>query len=292
LSLSHFTENDRKGISFFFATTLVYLFLNSLGYDFTIRANADDDMQKLLLNPNTYGLCTTFCYMIWCSTTEIDSWKCKLLDIVFIAISLIALNNYMCRTSAVALLFFLLVRFLLLKWVSYRWLFAGCVFLVIIGVLIPSAYIWLKEVVGQMEIGGKGLYSGREVIWMNMFDAFAENPMAWLMGLGSESGVDVENGVAIGMHNAFWTLIVNFGAPYFCLYMYWVLRFIKKACTEDLDYMGKKMVLCVVTGAFVIGYAEGYLVADGYMFLWILPLAMAIDRGRQHIVRDEGLIGV
>ncbi len=244
----NFSLNQKKVIWVASFSIIVYEFYYSLRYaDNYIYYNNVD------INPNTIGMIIMYAMMFFLS---IKPFSGKLYYIVLPIISMIGfLAMYNCRSRAttMATIIFLLLRVIRVKKLG-KFLLGIAVFLTIIGTLFPYVYLKLYQNGVALEFFGKSLYTGREQIWLNMFDKLSENFGGYFIGLGSKA--TIWEGKELNIHNNFFNIIVNFGLFGYALYFYFLFTFIKKACKCSYNNENRAFLIMFITSVLLLGFTE------------------------------------
>ena len=203
-----------------------------------------------LLNPNTYCVFMLYAFFIYMCLSEKPfapaNW-------IVIALTVFATFNYRSRAMAVAVIFFCLMQLLGKKWRTRRRMFILSFVLVLIGLAIPFVYLFLYEQNVTATIMGKSLFTGRELLWSNMMQAFEGNPVKQLFGLGSNVNLGKET---LNIHNNMFVVIVNFGLIGFSLYIVALFHYIKKACANVSNPVCYKWFTMFVCSMLILGMSE------------------------------------
>lgn len=162
---------------------LLFSFEITEAYDFlfiTYRGNA--------VNTNTYGiLWLALCYNLILLIDLYSESKWKILCfLVVIGWSGKFIWESKCRTAIMALAFFCML-FIVKKWNCKKIL----LMLVLIGLVFPSIYILMYEFLGDVEILGKSLFSGRQIVWLSTWEYIRNTP---ILGSGTANMINMGNG--------------------------------------------------------------------------------------------------
>lgn len=243
IRFNHNTCNLIKNLSLI---VLAYVFIRSFSYASDWNYHRFND-----INPNTMSMYLLFAYMYFTSFMDENTKHKRLKLLSLTAISLWSLYNYESRASMVVLaLYFITVLFI--KKISLKSIYIFAVIFILLGILFPVIYLQLYRKGVTLEIFGKSLYTGREIIWSNMFDAFNENRLAWLVGLGSR--VTFWNDKELNVHNNAFAIIVDFGLIGFLIFYIFILKKLKAIKSDSVRI--KKLLLAFVFFAFLLGLTE------------------------------------
>lgn len=130
------------------------------------------------------------------------------------------------RGALLALIGFLVIRYCISsKILTNRWIYSILIYCLSFGSLVfVGVYTWLwKNNINNMMIGGKSLFTGREMIWYEIFEKFKKLPFS---GIGSN--ITLESYTSLNVHNAIYMLLVIYGIWVFSIVMYLLLRNIFK----------------------------------------------------------------
>lgn len=158
------------------------------------------------INSNTYGILLLLLYLnIMCL---IDSFTLKvrkkiILLVVLTIVAIYYIGQSGCRSAIIAVLTFFVLN--IYKQYKYK---KFLLFFVIMGLTLPVIYISMYEILGNVEFLGKNLFSGRQMLWRNTWNAIKE---ALFLGSGTTEKIQIGNGLATdSTHNvylAFWKTI-------------------------------------------------------------------------------------
>lgn len=207
-SVINFSKKDMKYLFFIFLFMSIYIFIKSFGY-FEIFISD----KYGYINTNTMGMVAFFSLIynmifykyLYKKYTHIFYF----LQIVMCFISLV---NYECRGSLISMIFFVACFLFVKKNIWYKKKFVLLFFIIIvsIGTIFPFIYsnMYLNHVYFEIPFLHKGLYTGREVIWINTISIFKNSSVKWLTGIGSNAIVWTND---MNLHNNYFAVITNFG---------------------------------------------------------------------------------
>lgn len=255
LMLYNYTKLDiesstHKLLKSFFILLIIYLFAISFMYakDFYYyRYNA--------INQNTMGMFVIYSFMAWYALTNINTFRKKIGTLAILLIALLALFNYSSRGSTIALLFYVVLNVVFRKGVSRKAIMTVTIFIIICGMAFPFVYLILYRSNINFLLFGKSLYTGREAIWNNMFNALNQGAANWLFGLGSKA--TLWTGHSLNVHNDFFAILVNFGAIGLVLYYGFLITFISRiASVANQNLYAKKLLFMYLASVLMLGCFE------------------------------------
>ena len=202
------------------------------------------------LNPNTYCVFMLYAYIIYMCLSD------KLFtpgNLLLTAVTIFATFNYRSRAMAVAVIVFCIMQLLGPKWRTKGKMLTLSLILVVVGLAIPFVYLFLYEQDVSATIMGKSLFTGRELLWQNMLDAFEGDFVKQMFGLGSNVDLGKET---LNIHNNMFVVIVNFGFIGFVLYIAALIHYILKACKNVDNPVCYKWFSMFVCTMLILGMSE------------------------------------
>lgn len=206
-----------------------------------------------LINPNTVGILlfsTSVVIGYYFSTIKKGRW---LLTAALYILTFVAIIFTQCRSAILALVIFLLLNYV--------------PFLKVIVLRIKTLVMYLTTIAGivfarlyaNRSFGGadfislasysseKGLYSGRDKLWDEMFRQLDMDGVNYLTGLGTRYGISNEE-IINSFHNWYFGIMYSFGIPvcvlYFCIFI--------KAVDKIVNYA----FLCGIIALMAMGFFE------------------------------------
>lgn len=215
-------------------------------------------------NPNGYASICLINAIIACSLiSRLSNTKLKIsLNFIYAVIMLIVIYNTKARTSFIALILYYLICLVFAKKRSFKrpeWLVIG---FLVCCMIVTIAYTIIYHFVGdEFLIFGKKLYSGRQLIWTEIFKMLETD---WLFGFSNSIKL-VE---WYNTHNAYLAIWGNLGILTFVAFLIYLFYSQKtsygKNCYDRYMYFGIFAVLFLST-------FEVFLLDGNYYFL-VLPL--------------------
>lgn len=217
--------------------TNIYWVFNSNGYydAFFINHWTGDGS---LTNSNTVGKYICYTAMIIIALFPENRIKYKFFKVTIFVLSLYGIYNCRARISLMVLVLFVLI-YILRKKIFKSNIFSRNYILIIIIILLfdtlfPFLYLKLYNIgfgtdIQTFGLSSKGLFSGREEIWINAVNGFDSIPK-WFIGVGSN--VNYWEGHVLNLHNISMNLLVTTGILGLLFYFGILIFVIKKNCTN------------------------------------------------------------
>lgn len=251
LSKTNVSLSHEKVLSKFCFIMLIFFSLRSIPF----RINFDASSEKSLINTNVYGMFTLYAFFIWNLYSKSVGYKKKSLYVCAFLLSVIAMLNFRSRGTLIALLAYVILTFLPIKLYTHQNILATFCLFLLIGIMFPIVYTLLyKYWSPNLRIMGKAIFTGREAIWINMFNAFGESPSGIIFGVGSK--VELWEGNNLNVHNNFWNIIVNFGVVGFALYYGCIISIINKIAHKVSCPKVKNGLCMFVCASMILGITE------------------------------------
>lgn len=216
-------------------TILLFSFQITKAYNFLFITYKGNEV-----NSNTYGiLWLALCYnlVLLIDALGESKWKIVLFAVV-IGWSGKFIWESKCRTAIMALVFFC-VCFLSKKW-NYRKIL---LMIVIAGIVFPGIYILMYESLGNVEVLGKSLFSGRQIVWLSTWEYIKSMP---ILGSGTENMISMGNGAFTdSAHNTYLGIWKTLGLVPLITFIFYLFQI------KDYTEIGKKAFLsCVLICIF------------------------------------------
>lgn len=214
------------------------------------------------INPNTIAIVIAIaCLFI---ALHIDnSSKPKSLKIIVYILSVLALCRTRSRTSLVAFLAILMMEFFLKKQIKKSKKLAILVMIAIValGIIFPFVYVILfnKGILAYETLFfGKRIYTGRQYIWLNLWNYVQTNKNAYIWGVGYNT--ELYSRGTFNLHNAYLMIFAQYGIPLLILYLIYLFCVVSKMFGKfgrisDLQFKCYQIILF----ALIVGYGETVL---------------------------------
>lgn len=125
-----------------------------------------------------------------------------------------------------------------------------------VGIAVPFLYVMLFQanVANSAVFLGKNVFTGRELIWINVFNYYLRNPIAYLIGTGYNDTFYIKG--SFNLHNAYLMLAAQYGLIITIWYFSCVLRVLWKSYdTEEPGPLKMKMIF-IVFATMLMGITE------------------------------------
>lgn len=170
------------------------------------------DIFKNRFNSNMFAMFTVVAYFHWaCLIFECKAGRWKKL-VLFSMVSIVAVYYILVsksRTSILSVLVFLGLTLFKKSGFSKKWFRRLTVGTLLMCCLFPLLYISLAERYTGVVFGGKGVFSGRQIIWKSAFEIIKNYP---IFGNGNEIMLrDVGNHLTVSAHNMMIGIMKMFG---------------------------------------------------------------------------------
>ncbi len=251
------TDTDENIIKVLSVFVICFLFIRSFSYD-----ESWWNYRDTIVNPNTMAQFSVFAYIYFIVFYNNKTQKMNILSFALLIITGISCINYSARGSLIALIAFAL-GIIFMKKITKKKILIYFMVLVILSTAFPFIYIALYGNNVSTTFLGKDFFTGREIIWGNLLEKFSEQPLNWILGLGSHTDIGMD---VLNVHNTPFSIIVNFGIVGFILYYGFILRLFLNIKTYDT--ITKKMILGFISTTVVLGFSE-------VTTMWPVSLAMA-----------------
>lgn len=220
----------------------VMLFVYSFYY---VKNKSDILLEDGALNPNTYAQFLAFAFIMACCLINFNIKKQLLYKIILFIVSCIifvGVVNYKARTSMGALFVFVILNLLPKKFLTKKTLSIIAILLFLFQLVFPFIYLFIFNSGIEFTFFGKNFFTGREILWTNMFKYFQEEPVRIIFGLGSK--VSLSSKFMLGPNNNVWAVIANFGLLGFLGYLLFFI-FILKNLKFNTDTQQKFFIMYI-----------------------------------------------
>lgn len=213
-----------------------------------------------VVNPNLAGLMIVLLFFCCNISGKQTSWILKLFRLIAAGIGLLFCDS---RGPLLALgvIIFLSVFFKPLIKNSGTFLIILLSFIITIGSLFPIIYVSIFKigVLNNTEVFGKQIFTGRQWIWINIFDYVKRHKEAYWIGTGYNTSFYVTAGNSTGSfnpHNAYLMLFALFGLPITVLYLVFIIKIIKKSYKDGPLNEMQIQALWILMVVFIVGFFE------------------------------------
>lgn len=280
LSKANITVAQMKLVRRMCVVLFFYEIYYSLRYADNYRFYALSD-----INPNTIGMYIMFSFMIWSSLADLKNKVTRICFVVGLFLALYGMYNCESRGTSFALIAYFLLLIIPSKFISAKRIMFATILIILVGTAFPFIYIALYKNNVNFEMFGKTLYTGREGIWLNMFEAMNDNFSAQIFGLGSK--IELWEKHSLNVHNNYFNIIVNFGMIGFVLYFYFILKVMSVISHHYKDSTVYKFAMMFVSSVLLLGFSETTsLWSVIFIFAYI---SIGISYGKSEAV-EEGIL--
>ena len=275
---SRFSSNYLNKINLLMLVGWLIALLATFTYNEQFFANLEAGIEMESVNPNTMAIIIVFTALFL--ELYIDSTsKSKFLKVLIYLVSLLALYRTRSRTSLVAFAVILLLEFLLKGKIrkSKKLGMLIPVTSIIAGIVSPFVYtlLFTQGIVSYHTLFlGKRIFTGRQYIWLNLWEYLQQHKNAFLWGVGYNT--ELYSRGTFNLHNAYLSIFAQYGIPLFVFYIWYILRsfsgmFNSYGKITDLQFKCYQVLVYVL----IVGFGEGVL---SYLPNMIF-IAMAIGIG-------------
>lgn len=275
------TERERTIIVCTAFITNLYWIIHSNGYYDLAFINhwlGDGSMT----NSNTVGkfICYTaiLIYILCSYKKRVMRW----ISYLIIVMSFYGIYNCRARISIIVLALFITFDFIFRKFPRlnksniYLKIFYAILLLVTI---FPLIYIAMYTAgvgrdIEMFDLSAKGLYSGRETIWLKAFNGM-NNIGDWVFGVGSN--VDYWQGHILNMHNNAMNLLVVigiFGLVFYCILLTYI---IKKYCAKLYENLMTRRFFLFFLCILFEGISDITIFYNTLLLYYFAPLGMGCN---------------
>ena len=215
----------RKGYRHIYFLIAVFYLINAYA---TINVWNNFLTGKSNINPNTIAMNILYASIMIAAVIDNSLKKKRLFIILLIIINTILILNCHCRNAIIALWIFAIIIFTpflkrnVSKYIDrYLWM------IIPIEIIIPLLYAnkSFGEVQFINDISNKEIYSGREIIWKEMFESLKDKSYGYFIGLGSHNATRI--GIINNYHTWYLGILYMYGIPVMISYFYYLINKIK-----------------------------------------------------------------
>lgn len=206
--------------------------------------------------------------------------KClNLLNIILLAVTLPLLIEYQGRGALIAFFCYLTLRYLVPKsWWNNRLFYKLLCLCSTIGSIIfvgVYTYIWIiTDSDWFFPILGKKIFSGREIIWYELWTLFCQRPLT-----GTGSNIVLKTFEEVNVHNTMYNILVMHGVIVFTLFVLFMLYKLLELYDSYRYHPLFITAMSVFFASWIQGYLESNLVWGPQLIIWsalLIPLNSAM----------------
>lgn len=236
------------------------------------------------LNPNGYatiGLINAIIAVNVIINLKVKNKTKYILNILYAFISIFILINTGARTSMVALLCYYILSLIFYKKKSFKKPELLVIIFMICCFLFAFVYVFIHDYVSpDLEILGKKLFTGRQKIWLDIFNRLKTD---WLFGFSNQVAF---NDKWVNTHNAYLAIWGNLGILTFISFMIY-LFYSQKGKIKNCRY-NKHMYFAVFVMLFISTF-EVFLLDGNYYFL-VIPIFINKVEAKESDKQDNPLL--
>lgn len=231
---------------------------------------------KKHLNPNFVGYIFLCCYIIFVILFELNRKENFFLLIIYSLIMLMLIHMYECRTAMLGLILFIIILKLPLKIyknnrvkkiLPYILIFSGFVFAIL--------YILLWKVGFNLNlrfIADKGIFSGRNRIWLELLPLILKNP---IFGLGSNYQLASHSEFAL--HNTVFMVTATFGIPSMIILFINTKKIIQKIYNTINSKNLLKLSIASLSTLFLVDIFESYIYWSNFNYFFFIIMILIFN---------------
>lgn len=252
-----FSPKDKKLIRLICKIIFLYLFIKSFIY-----AKNWDYYRWNDINPNSMSQYLFFSYIF---INSFDTSSGFLRRFVLFAAMIVAFLNYESRAICVSALI-CFIGFVFIKFMSYKRLKFVLFLFLLISLVFPFIYILLYSNKIEISFLSKNLFTGREIIWTELFNRLNASVWNWVFGIGSN--VALWNGT-MNVHNNTFAVIADFGVLGFLIFYVFVFNRVGIFNVETRE--NKMLLIGWICSAIILGITEVTTMwTDTYLFVFMM----------------------
>lgn len=255
----HLSRNYIDRITFIMSIGWVLSMIGTLSYTEAYFEDFNKGIIAEGINPNTIAIIIVATCFFVCMYLD-KKKKPKSFKWAIYLISLIGLYRTHSRTSLAAFVAVLLVEIFLTKKVKWSKRFAIfiAVCVIVAAILFPFVYVGLFSS-GIMDYStmfmGKRLFTGRQSIWLNLWNYLKNDPSAFLWGVGYNT--ELYSAGTFNLHNAYLMVFAQYGIVVLLVYIAYFIRSISnmygsEGRISDLQFKCYQILVY----ALIVGFGE------------------------------------
>jgi hypothetical protein len=213
-----------------------------------------------VVNPNSAGMMLVLLFFCCNLSYKQIPWRIQLFRLIAVSVGLLFCDS---RGPLLAVALIILLSVFCKQLIKKSSSFMLMVFFAIISVgsLFPIIYVSIFKlgVLNNFEIMGKSLFTGREWIWINIFNYVKEHKMAYFIGTGYNTSFYTTAFSSEGTfnpHNAYMMLFALFGLPVTIMYFSFMIIIIKKAYNKGPLSEVQVQAIWILMVACITGFFE------------------------------------
>ena len=179
---------------------------------------------------------------------------------------------YHSRTAMFGMLAFLLIYLLFDRMMAHKWLYWLIFALATLGqVLFTRLYMIMSEVFGNRVVLYKDIFSGRQEIWGELWEAFLKTPFTGIGSAYELKSIDI-----FEVHNGLFDILCVHGVIVFVLIMAILFGMFK-----DLYGSKSKTAVCAAYSMLFASFFENFFIVPPYNLLFMCFIVFAMSEGHE-----------
>lgn len=256
---SNLSYNYINKLNVIFLVGWIFSIIASLSYSESYFEHFE--MNYTGFNPNTVAIIIVFTCLFLILYVDNTSKSTFLKAIVYI-ISALALYRCKSRTSIIAFLAVILIEVFLKKLIIKSKKMAVIIMAAIIaaGIIFPFVYVTLftKGIISyDTRILGKSIYTGRQYVWLNLWEYLQNNKEAYIWGTGYNETFYTGS---FNLHNAYLMIFAQYGIFVLVIYLFYLFRSVLDMFGQ-INYISDVQFKCyqIILYVLIVGFGETIL---------------------------------
>lgn len=231
----------------------------TLTYNASFFENFQKKAEAGVVNPNTIAIILVFTCLFLVSYTD-HTLKLKFRKPLIYCITLAALYRAQSRSSLLAFLAVILLEFCFAKRIKRSKKLAVMLIVTVIaaGIIFPFIYVSLYKngiIAYNTLFLGKRVFTGRESIWLNLWNHMQSDKGAYIWGTGYTT--ELYSRGTFNLHNAYLMILAQYGTPLLIIYLSYLIHSVSHFFghanrISDLQFKCYQVLLFV----FIVGFGE------------------------------------
>lgn len=276
LEKTNLSELYRKRYIRLFSTFIVIFSVFAMYISNNYTWTADN-----FINPNTYSLTCSFCYMYISALMDEDVTEYKRLKKSVLFVLTVYITFMLdCRIALITVIAFYIFNVLVPKvFLNEKMIMILIVSIIIISIIFPFIYVSLytKGIDIKIPFTDKSLYTGRELLWTKFINSMGSDLNNWLFGIGSKAPIYVDTGRSTSqhLHNNSLALITSFGIVGMLMTYSYLLYQVKRVLISYKENNEILTYLIVFMCFLIEGFTENSMVGVSLFPLMCLGIPLS-----------------
>ncbi|WWR19220.1 O-antigen ligase family protein [Lachnospiraceae bacterium JLR.KK009] len=162
--------------------------------------------------------------------------------------------------------------------------------IIVAGILLPFGYvfIWKNTLLGSMSILGKNIFTGRQIIWINLFEYMKQNPKTIWIGTGYNTDFYIKK--SFNLHNSYMQIFAEFGIIVFLIYFLFLFYVLSMAYKGGKISQNKRNYLMMGFFLLIVGYTETILINGTTLIFLVLSFGLLASQEsweENHVIKKN-----